>query len=57
MKKGQGADMLYKGGLKRKRKYTSIRNSGDVFKQYVDESERNEKLEFLQGCEVPEIFP
>ena len=48
--------MLYKGGLKRKRKYTSIRNSGDVFEQRV-ESERNEKSEFLQGCEVPEIFP
>ena len=49
--------MLYKGGLKRKRKYTSIRNSGDVFEQHVDESERNEKPEFLQGCEVPKIFP
>lgn len=57
MKKGQGADMLYKGGLKRKRKYTSIRNSGDVFEQHVDESERNEKSGFLQGCEVPEIIP
>ena len=49
--------MLFKEGLKRKRKYTSIRNSGDVFEQHVDESERNEKSEFLQVCEVPEIIP
>ena len=49
--------MLYKGGLKRKRKYTSIRNSCDIVEQHVDESDRNEKSEFLQGCEVPEIVP
>ena len=56
MKKGQGADLLYKGGLITKRKYTSIGNSGDV-EQPIDESERSVKSEFLQGCEVPKIIP
>ena len=56
MKKGQGADM-YKWGLIRNRKYTSIRKSGDIVKRPVDESERNVKSEFLQGCEVPKIIP
>lgn len=49
--------MLYEGGLISKRKYTCIRNSGDVVKNPVNGSPRNPKAEFLHGCEVPKILP
>ena len=49
--------VLYEGGLISKRKYTCIRNSGDVVKNPVNGSPRNAKAEFLHGCEVPKILP
>ena len=50
--------MLYEGGLISKRKYRSIRNSGDVVKKPANGSRpRNANSEFIRGCEVPKILP
>lgn len=49
--------VLYEGGLISKRKYTSIRNSGDMVRRAANGScPRNVKSEFIHGCEVPRIF-
>ena len=48
--------VLYEGGLIRKRKYTSIRNSSDVVKE-TEKKRKNVKTEFMTGCEVPKILP
>ena len=47
---------LYEGGLIRKRKYASIRNSSDVEKE-TGKKMKNQKTEFMKGCEVPKIVP
>ena len=49
--------VLYEGGMVRKRKYTNIRNSGDVMKQSPDQSGKNKKSQFMQSCEIPKILP
>lgn len=48
--------VLYEGGLISKRKYTSIRNSSDVVKE-TGKKKKNQKTEFMKGCEVPKILP
>jgi hypothetical protein len=45
--------VLYEGGLIGKRKYTSIRNSGDIIKS----SESNKKNEVFPKCMQPKIVP
>ena len=47
---------LYEGGLIGKRKYASIRNSSDVEKE-TGKKMKNQKTEFMKGCEVPKIVP
>ena len=49
--------VLYEGGMVSKRKYTNIRNSGDVMKQSPDQSGKNKKSQFMQSCEIPKILP
>ena len=49
--------VLYEGGLISKRKYTSIRNSGDIVKQFASGSLRNAKSEIMKGCEIPKVIP
>ena len=49
--------VLYEGGMVSRRKYTNIRNSGDVMKQSPDESGKNKKSQFMQSCEIPKILP
>jgi len=48
--------VLYEGGLISKRMYTSIRNSSDVVKE-TGKKKKNQKTEFMKGCEVPKILP
>ena len=48
--------VLYQGGLIRKKKYTSIRNSSDVVKESKKKS-KNNKTEFMKKCKVPKIVP
>ena len=48
--------VLYEGGMVSKRKYTNIRNSGDVMKQSPDQSGKNKKSQFMQSCEIPKIL-
>ena len=48
--------VLYEGGLISKRKYTRIRNSSDVVKE-TGKKKKNQKTEFMKGCEVPKILP
>ena len=48
--------VLYEGGPISKRKYTSIRNSSDVAKE-TGKKKKNQKTEFMKGCEVPKILP
>ena len=48
--------VLYEGGMVSKRKYTNIRNSGDVMKQSPDQSGKNKKSQFMQSCEIPTIL-
>ena len=49
--------VLYEGGIVSKRKYTNIRNSSDVMKQSLDQSDKNKKSQFMQSCEIPKILP
>ena len=49
--------VLYEGGMVSKRKYTNIRNSGDVMKQSPDQSGKNKKSQFMQSCEISKILP
>ena len=49
--------MFYEGGLRSKRKYTSVRNSSDIVKQAENGLLRNLKTEIMQGCEIPKIIP
>ena len=48
--------VLYEGGLISKKTYTNIRNSTDVIKESGKKS-KNNKTEFMKGCEVPKIVP
>ena len=47
--------VLYEGGVVSKRKYTNIRNSSDVMKQFPDHSGKSKKSQFMQSCEIPKI--
>lgn len=49
--------VLYQGGLISKRKYTSIRNSTDTIKGTEKKRKKNQKAEFMKGCEIPKILP
>ena len=48
--------VLYEGGMVSKRKYTNIRNSSDVMKQFPDHSGKSKKSQFMQSCEIPKIL-
>ena len=47
--------VLYQGGLISRRKYTSIRNSTDTIKETEKKRKKNQKAEFMKGCEIPKI--
>ena len=54
--KSEQNQLRSEGGMVSKRKYTNIRNSGDVMKQSPDQSGKNKKSQFMQSCEIPKIL-
>lgn len=48
--------VLYEGGLLSKQKYINFRNSSDVIKYVLDKLCRNDKIFFMEGCEIFKIF-
>ena len=49
--------ILYQEGLLSKRKYSLVRNTTDTVKETAKKRKKNQKTEFISGCEVPKILP